>query len=214
MKRPTQGERQGIHLWSTLKANNPAATPDPERDGFRYAWQELTGNPTNFRDVSSTQNDRVFGEGARRATAFYEGVQRFERPTKKRLYRAIGLDESSYRDLLSRVKDGYLEMPPASWTSKKSETEQFGQTQSRSGLPFPFDKRVVFSVAPGAPSWAIGQSAKTRSEKEHVAGGRFEVRSVRFPDAPGEPTEIALRAVPEPSPAAMQVIKNSRSFED
>jgi hypothetical protein len=171
---------QAIHLWSTMKVTNPHGVEDSERDGFRYAWNQLMGNPASFR---ANPTDPDFARGEQQAVELYEAALRSSRPTRRRLYRAMGLTESQYTQLMERVEEGTLDLPLGSWSTQREQTAQFGTDQPR---------RVVFELASKHPALPIGQSSLTRWEKERITGGQFKVEKV---NAGGADTVIGLRGV-------------------
>ena len=176
--------KEAVALWSSIKVNNKAALPNPEHDGFRYAFHQVMGDLWGYRTDPS---DPEFIKGEHEATTFLKAFIANQRPSTHHLYRAIGLDNDTYIALLQGANTGSMDLPPASWSADKKATEQFGQTYAQETAAY--DKRIVFVALPGVSSWALGRTSKTGYEREHIVGGRFNVRDIRLP-RPGETTAV------------------------
>jgi 2'-5' RNA ligase len=182
--------KQAINIWSTIKVNNQKALPNPEHDGFRYAFHQVMGDSTGFRYEPS---DPEFIRGENMATTFLNAFIENQTSGSKPYYRAIGLHPAAYHDILESAQTGDLDLPPASWSADKKLTEQFGLTYEQGTKSY--EKRIIFVTKPGASSWALGRMSNTGYEREHIVGGRFHVSDIRFPNDGDNTTIITLAEV-------------------
>jgi 2'-5' RNA ligase/predicted SprT family Zn-dependent metalloprotease len=177
--------KEAVGLWSQIKINNKDARPDPLHDGFRYGFHHVMGDLWGYKVNPS---DPEFVRGEHLATTFLKAFMAQQSPSNHRLFRAIGLKEADYWVILKSAESGDLDLPPASWSADKKLTEQFGLTYAQDTKTY--DKRIIFQTVPGAASWALGRTSKTGYEREHIVGGRFHVRDIRFPSIGGDTTTI------------------------
>ncbi len=183
----TPSEKDAIHLWSTIKVNNQEATPNPEHDGFRYAFHQIMGDAELFQRDNYDDPDFIRGESL--AVTFLDAFMAYAVDTHKPIYRAIGLDHDKYMAMLAEMDDRSIDLPPSSWSIDKKLTEQFGLTGHGGKV---YDDRIIFVAAPGTKSWALGRTSKTGYEREHIVGGRFRVLSIEFP-VTGNTTIVKLQ---------------------
>ena len=180
--------KDAVHVWSTIKVNNQKALPNPEHDGFRYAFHQILGDVGNFRYNAS---DPLFLKGEHEATVFLKAFMDNQTASHKPLYRAIGLHPAAYMEILSSATAGTLDLPPASWSANKKLTEQFGLDYMQGTKKY--EERIIFVTRPGTKSWALGRASNTGYEREHIVGGRFHVVSIKFPPETDNTTVITLQ---------------------
>jgi len=180
--------KDAVKIWSTIKVNNQKALPNPEHDGFRYAFHQILGDVGTYRYNASNPD---FLKGEHEATTFLESFIKYQVPTHHRLYRAMGLHPDAYMTILKSADEGSLDLPPASWSINKKLTEQFGLSYEHGTKTY--EERIIFVTEPGASSWALGRTSQTGYEREHIVGGRFKVVSIKFPPEADNTTIITLQ---------------------
>lgn len=180
--------KESVLMWSTIKVNNQKAVPNPEHDGFRYAFHQILGDVGAFRYNASNPD---FMKGEHLATVFLKAFMDNQVPSHRPLYRAIGLHPDAYMTILTSCQSGSIDLPPASWSANKALTEQFGLDYAQ-GTKF-YEERIIFVTRPGSQSWALGRASNTGYEREHIVGGRFHVVSIKFPPETDNTTVITLQ---------------------
>jgi 2'-5' RNA ligase len=180
--------KDAVHVWSSIKVNNQKSLPNPEHDGFRYAFHQILGDVGSFRYNASNPE---FMKGEHEATVFLKAFMDNQTPSHRPLYRAIGLHPAAYMEILSAATAGSLDLPPASWSANKKLTEQFGLDYMQGTKKY--EERIIFVTRPGTKSWALGRTSMTGYEREHIVGGRFHVVSIKFPPETDNTTVITLQ---------------------
>ena len=180
--------KEAVNVWSTIKVNNQKALPNPEHDGFRYAFHQILGDVGSYRYNASNP---LFLKGEHEATVFLKAFMENQVPSHRPLYRAIGLHPDAYMAMLTSCQSGSVDLPPASWSANKSLTEQFGLTYAQETKSY--EERIIFVTRPGSSSWALGRASNTGYEREHIVGGRFHVVSIKFPPESDNTTVITLQ---------------------
>jgi 2'-5' RNA ligase len=180
--------KESVLMWSTIKVNNQKAVPNPEHDGFRYAFHQILGDVGAFRYNASNPD---FMKGEHLATVFLKAFMDNQVPSHRPLYRAIGLHPDDYMTILTSCQSGSIDLPPASWSANKALTEQFGLDYMQGTKKY--EERIIFVTRPGSTSWALGRTSNTSYEREHIVGGRFHVVSIKFPPETDNTTIITLQ---------------------
>jgi len=180
--------KEAVHVWSTIKVNNQKALPNPEHDGFRYAFHQILGDVGSFRYNASNPD---FLKGENEATVFLKAFMDNQVPSHRPLYRAMGLHPAAYMTILTAANSGSIDLPPSSWSANKSLTEQFGLDYMHGTMKY--EERIIFVTRPGSSSWALGRASNTGFEREHIVGGRFHVVSIKFPPETDNTTIITLQ---------------------
>lgn len=182
-------EKEAVHLFTTIKVNNQHAQPNPEHDGFRYAYHQIMGDANMFPNPDWA--DPAFQHGEDLAHAFLKGVKTRSKSTGKKVYRAIGLSDEKYNAMIQLLADGSVDLPPASWSTELAATQEFG-FMTGGDSPEPYEHRILFVAAPGTKSWPIGQMSKRKDQREHIVGGRFHVNNIAPVDIDGVTTTVSL----------------------
>lgn len=166
-----------VHLWTDIKVNLHGLSAEQLHNGFRYGWYMAQGDETDAALFAGAQRDPEFQRGEHLANVLLAAVDANAIDCHHTLYRAIGLNDTHYPQVLTAAQSGSMTLQPASWSSERNLTNQFGIGQEGH-----YPHRVIFRLVPGSKAWSVGRASVTGSEREWVVtGGTFTVQDIDIP---------------------------------